>query len=219
MTLPRGRHGLPREVITHSQRERLLAAVVRVTADKGYEATTIADILGEAGVGRETFYELFADKRDCVMAAHTILVDDLEAKVRAAYSVPGPWADRVRNALAVTLEWFSNFPAAARFTLIELAAVGPESRARFQADYSRFIRLLDDGLEDGGARPDFPQATSLAVGATIARLRGGRPRSHGRVAEAVARTHLRAARALSRRKGRQGRAAPRRCRYRPASAE
>lgn len=147
------------------------------------------------------------------------LVDDLEAKVRAAYSVPGPWADRVRNALAVTLEWFSNFPAAARFTLIELAAVGPESRARFQADYSRFIRLLDDGLEDGGARPDFPQATSLAVGATIACLRGGRPRSHGRVAEAVARTHLRAARALSRRKGRQGRAAPRRCRYRPASAE
>lgn len=107
MTLPRGRHGLPREVITRSQRERLLAAVVRVTADKGYEATAIADILGEAGVGRETFYELFADKRDCVMAAHTILVDHLEAKVRAAYSVPGPWADRVRNALAVTLEWFS----------------------------------------------------------------------------------------------------------------
>jgi AcrR family transcriptional regulator len=168
--LPRGRHGLPREIVTRSQRERLLAAVVRVTAAKGYEATTVADILEEAGVGRESFYELFEDKRDCMLAAHAILVDDLETKVRAAYIGPGPWLDRVRDALAALLEWFSNDPAAARFTLIELAAVGPVSRARFQAEFSRFIELVNEGLDGDAPRPDLPRAASLAVSAALARI-------------------------------------------------
>lgn len=170
--LPRGRHGLPREIVTRSQRERLLAAVVRVTATKGYESTTVGNILEEAGVGRETFYELFDDKRTCMLAAHAILVDDLEAKVRAAYTEPGPWVDRVRNGLTAVLEWFSKDATVSRFTLIELTAVGPAARTRFQADFGRFVTLMDEGLDGDAARPDLAQATSLAVGATLARVYG-----------------------------------------------
>ena len=33
--LPRGPHGLPREEIAHNQRQRLLAAMVRVCGEKG----------------------------------------------------------------------------------------------------------------------------------------------------------------------------------------
>jgi AcrR family transcriptional regulator len=168
--LPRGRHGLPRELVTRSQRERLLAAVVRATVDNGYEATTVGDILGEAGVGRESFYELFADKRECMLAAHAILVDHLEKKIRAVYIGPGSWEDRVRAALAAALEWFASDPTAARFTLIELSAVGPPSRARFQRDFSRFVDLLDEGLDEAGPNPAVARATSLAVGAALARL-------------------------------------------------
>ena len=148
--LPRGRHGLPRELVERSQRERLLAAVVRVTVAKGYESTTVGDILGEAGVGRESFYELFDDKLDCMLAAHKILVDDLEERVRAAYVEEGPWPERVRSALAVTLEWFAADPEAARFFLVELSTVGPAFRATFKAEYARFTELLDDGLGEDG---------------------------------------------------------------------
>lgn len=170
--LPRGCHGLPREIVTRSQRERLLAAVVRVTATKGYESTTVGNILEEAGVGRETFYELFDDKRTCMLAAHAILVDDLEAKARAAYTEPGLWVDRVRNGLTAVLEWFSEDATVSRFTLIELTAVGPAARTRFQADFGRFVTLMDEGLDGDAARPDLAQATSLAVGATLARVYG-----------------------------------------------
>lgn len=166
--LPRGRHGLPRELVTRSQRERLLAAVVRATAAKGYGATTVADILEEAGVGRETFYELFDDKRSCALAAHTLLSDDLEETVRRAYLAPGEWPERARNALGATLEWFAADPAAARFLLVELAAMGTDYRARFQNEFSRFVSLLDEGLD--GCSPDVTHATSLAVGATMARV-------------------------------------------------
>jgi len=168
--LPRGRHGLPREIIERSQRERLMAAVVRVTVSKGYDATTVADILGEAGVGRESFYEIFDDKLDCMLAAHKILVDDLEERVRTAYTASGPWPGRMREALAATLAWFAADPEAAHFTLVEMSTVGPAFRSTFQAEYARFTKLLDDGLADDGPSPALTQATQLAVGAILAQI-------------------------------------------------
>jgi AcrR family transcriptional regulator len=168
--LPRGRHGLPRELVERSQRERLLAAVVRAAVANGYEATTVGDILGEAGVGRESFYELFDDKLDCTLAAHKILVDDLEERVQEAYSRPGPWPGRVREALAATLDWFAADPDVARFTVVELSTVGPAFRPIFQAEYARFTKLLDEGIGDGDPNPDLTGAAGLAVGAILARI-------------------------------------------------
>jgi AcrR family transcriptional regulator len=167
--LPRGRHGLPREIVERSQRERLMAAVVRVTTAKGYEATTVADVLEEAGVGRESFYELFSDKRECMLAAHAILMDELDGKVRAAYLKPGAWEERVTDALAAALQWFAADPAVSRFTLVELAAVGPVSRERFRDEFGRFVELLDEGLKTT-PRPQLPEANGLAVSATLARV-------------------------------------------------
>jgi len=168
--LPRGRHGLPRELVERSQRERLLAAVVRVTVAKGYESTTVADILGEAGVGRESFYELFDDKLDCMLAAHKILADDLEEQLRPVYLGDGPWPERARLALATILGWFAADPDAARFFLVELSTVGPAFRATFKAEYARFTGLLDEGLGANGPDPDLAGATRMAVGAVVARI-------------------------------------------------
>jgi AcrR family transcriptional regulator len=167
--LPRGRHGLPRELVTRSQRERLLAAVVRVAATNGYESTSVADILEQAGVGRESFYELFEDKKDCLLAARGILVDDLNATVAEAYDQPGPWADRVRDALAAMLNWFAADPAAAKVVFVEVAAVGADSRELFRADFARFAELIDDGLEQQPA-PSLPRATALAIAVVLARV-------------------------------------------------
>lgn len=144
--------------------------MVRVTAEKGYDSTTVGDILGEAGVGRESFYELFDDKLDCMLAANKILMDNLEERVREAYTGSGPWPERVREALSVTLEWFAADPEASRFTLVELSTVGPAFRPIFQAEYARFIKLLDEGLDASGPDPQLSGATRLAIGATIARL-------------------------------------------------
>jgi AcrR family transcriptional regulator len=169
--LPRGRHGLPRELVERSQRERLLAAVVKVTAVKGYESTTVGDILGEAGVGRESFYELFKDKLDCMLAAHRILLDSLDKQIRAAFEETGrPWPERVRNALSLTLDWFAADPDAARFLLVELSTVGPAFRAIFQTEYARFTQLFEDGLGEDGPDPDLSRAANLAVGAILARI-------------------------------------------------
>lgn len=168
--LPRGRHGLPRELVERSQRERLMAAVVKVTVRKGYESTTVGDILGDAGVGRESFYELFDDKLACVVAAHKLLLDDLEEQVRAAYIGDGPWPERAREGLEATLEWFAADPEASRFLLVETSTVGPTFRSIFKTEYARFTSMLDDGFDDSTPGPELTEATSLGVGALLARI-------------------------------------------------
>jgi len=165
--LPRGRHGLPRELIARSQRERLLAAVVRTTAANGCEATTVADILEEAGVGRESFYELFEDRQDCMLSAHRVLTDDLAERVEAAYLGEGAWAERLRAALDAALRWFAADPAAARFVLIDLAPLGTPFRARFHDEFRRFLSLLGEGPE-GPPRAQAPRAGILALSAAVA---------------------------------------------------
>jgi AcrR family transcriptional regulator len=168
--LPRGRHGLPRELVARSQRERLLAAVVRATAAKGYEAMSVADILEQAGVGRQSFYELFADKLDCLLAAYDLLVDDLATTTTAELEGPGPWPERVRSALAAVLEWLASNPDAAQVMLIELGAVGPVARSRFRVVFHRFATMLNEGLEEPDAASDLPNITSLAAGTVLARI-------------------------------------------------
>src|SRR5436190_446605 len=69
--LPRGRHRLTREEVTASQRGRMLEAMALAVRDKGYTGTAVADVVAGAGVSRETFYQHFADKEDCFLAAQT----------------------------------------------------------------------------------------------------------------------------------------------------
>lgn len=46
-----------------ARREQVLACAVKVFSRKGYHATTVADIIAEAGVARGTFYLYFTSKR------------------------------------------------------------------------------------------------------------------------------------------------------------
>src|SRR5687768_11081053 len=52
-----------------SQRARMLEAITRAVAEKGYARVTVADIVGMAGVSRRTFYEHFEDREACLLAA------------------------------------------------------------------------------------------------------------------------------------------------------
>ncbi|HVH05236.1 MAG TPA: helix-turn-helix domain-containing protein [Myxococcota bacterium] len=59
---PRGRPAIPKEV----QRRRLIEAAFRVFERNRYERTSVADIVGEAGMSSRSFYDHFASKEDLV---------------------------------------------------------------------------------------------------------------------------------------------------------
>src|SRR3954454_11659764 len=63
-TLPPGR-GTTAEEAAQNHRERLFGALVAMVAEKGYEATTVADLVDLSGVSRSAFYKQFGDKQEC----------------------------------------------------------------------------------------------------------------------------------------------------------
>ena len=60
--------GHTREEVDRNQRERLFAAMVATVAEKGYEATTVADVSDLSGVSKSSYYEHFSDKQDGFLA-------------------------------------------------------------------------------------------------------------------------------------------------------
>ena len=67
--------GTPRDEAERNQRERLFAAMVATVAEKGYEATTVADLVKLSGVSRSAFYRHFADKEECFLTAAEALIE------------------------------------------------------------------------------------------------------------------------------------------------
>jgi AcrR family transcriptional regulator len=172
--LPRGSHGLHRDVVAASQRTRLLEAVGRAVADKGYAAATIDDIVRGAGVSKMTFYEHFRDKQDCFLAAYEAASDELFARVRESHAVPGGWLERTRAGIAAYLRWLAAEPALARVFLIEVAAAGPraaERRERLRDRYADLMReLQDDARAEFPALPRLPAEVFHALVAAVDEL-------------------------------------------------
>ena len=67
--LPRGRSSLPQQDVRASQRQRLLRSAIAVVSESGYQQVTVADIVRRAKVSRGAFYEHFANKEECFLAA------------------------------------------------------------------------------------------------------------------------------------------------------
>jgi AcrR family transcriptional regulator len=140
--LPRGTHGLDRDVVEASQRTRLLEAVGRAVAERGYAAATIDDVVRRAGVSKKTFYEHFADKEDCFLAAYEAASEELLERVQEAHAGDGDWLERTRAGIVAYLRWLAADPALARVYLVEVAAAGPRALERREALRDRYAELI-----------------------------------------------------------------------------
>ncbi|HEX3174715.1 MAG TPA: TetR/AcrR family transcriptional regulator [Solirubrobacterales bacterium] len=157
--LPAGRHGLPREFIAQNQRERIITALVDTVAERGYNATTVANITKAASVSRRTFYEHFADKEACFLAAYEMVTEHIAAAMRAAAESFDDWPEKVRAALATMLSFLAGEPELARLCMIEPVAAGGEIGARHRASMQGLVEILKAGRPEHGGRRPLPEAT------------------------------------------------------------
>jgi AcrR family transcriptional regulator len=146
--LPRGRHRLTREEVLASQRGRMLEAMAHAVLEKGYVRATVADVLSRARVSRETFYEHFADKEDCFLAAYELAIEALGETIAAA--IPTRRATpltRLRRALAAYLDALAQEGAIARVFLVDVYAAGPRALARRREVMDRFVATMSELLD------------------------------------------------------------------------
>ena len=163
--LPGGRRatgGLTREQVSEHQRERLLMAMAGVVAEKGYAATTVGDVITSAGVSRATFYEQFADKQECFLAAFDAASDRVLAATR-----PGRGAT-FSDVLAAYLDALVADAAFAKVFLVEIYAVGPAGMARRAAGQRRFTDAVARAVGARSAADRFAcEAFVAAVGSMV----------------------------------------------------
>lgn len=197
--LPSGRHQLPREAVLASQRGRMLDAMMSVVSEKGYALVTIADVVKRAGVSRRTFYEHFAEKEDCFLAAYDtgveILLGGMRDAVRALNG--GDWQAWARVSIESYLEILDAQPNFAWALHVEVFAAGSAAQARRAQIISRLAgewrRLYERARREdrslGRAPPDSMLRTIVVGHEELVRERlrtGGTQPLPGLVNAAVA---------------------------------
>jgi AcrR family transcriptional regulator len=160
--LPRGRHKLPRETVRASQRARLLRAMEELVGERGYEATSVPQVIAAARVSSNTFYGLFTDKADCFIALCELHGDQLFAALTAPPAQASDATDALAaldRGIAAYLQWWADRPAMARAYFVELPAVGPRALQERERQYERFAALHRTIAER--ARAVYPEAPPL----------------------------------------------------------
>jgi AcrR family transcriptional regulator len=125
-----------------SQRARMLDAIARAVADKGYARVTVGDVVAIAGVSRRTFYEQFKDKEDCFLAAYAAGTDALIKDMVEASLALGPdshWREVLRVAIDTYVGTLAADPDFARTFLVDVLGAGPAAVELRRRVYEQFV--------------------------------------------------------------------------------
>jgi AcrR family transcriptional regulator len=134
---------LPREFVAVHKQRRMIAAIAELSAEQGYEATKIADIVSRAGVARKTLYDNFDGKEDLFLSAFDFYLVEAKAAVQAACEEAGDgWQQRIEAGLAALLRFVAEQPAAARMCLVEALSATPRSSVSYDLALGGFVELL-----------------------------------------------------------------------------
>jgi AcrR family transcriptional regulator len=158
--LPPGPRVLPPEQVAGVHRARLIAGMAEAAAEKGYAATTIADVVARAQVSRRTFYEHFADKEACFLATFDAVSDLTMAVIaQAVGDDERPWEDRVAAGVEAYLQTLAGEPGLTRVFVSEILGAGPEALRRRRAVHRRFADLLQELARAHAA--DLPEGAGI----------------------------------------------------------
>lgn len=165
--LPRGEGNVTRSFVVHNQRERILDALANLSAAKGYGATTIPEIVQEAAVSVQAFYEHFSGKEDAFLVAYELGHRKALAIVERAYESQENWPAAVRAGIAALLDFLASEPSYAHLALIDALTASPKAAAMAHNGMNAYAGMLEPGLEltVNGSLP-----TTVAVEATAGAL-------------------------------------------------
>jgi AcrR family transcriptional regulator len=151
---------LPREFVAVHKRRRIMDAIAELTAEQGYEATKIADIVRRAGVARKTLYDNFDGKEEVFLAAFDAGAAEFTARLETACSTTeGGWPQRVEAALSAFLGFIAEQPALAKMCMVEALSATPEAAKRHDAAIQGIVEIARNSSPDDSGLPDTIEET------------------------------------------------------------
>jgi AcrR family transcriptional regulator len=155
-----GEEKLSRIVMAEHQRERVLANVIPVFAKRGYQGTTVDDLLAAGKVGVGNFYSLFEGKEDCFLAAFDLVAGRARARIGDASAAAEGWAEQTYLGLRALVAMILGAPLEARLVLLEAQSAGQAAVSRYNVLMDETLAWLSAGREVEGADlpPSYEQA-------------------------------------------------------------
>jgi AcrR family transcriptional regulator len=150
------------DLLSASNRDLILQAFADCCAARGYEETTVEEVLGRAGVGRESFDSHFASKEDCAVAALNKVISESLATI-ATLSAPAPAVERRRFEVAALLELMAQRPALARLGFIDARQAGGRQMHNAYASATRVLGLMLERARDPATAAPAPSTAARAA--------------------------------------------------------
>jgi AcrR family transcriptional regulator len=145
---------LPREFVAGHKRRRMMDAIAELTAEQGYEATKIADIVRRAAVARKTLYDNFDGKEDLFLSAVDATLGEMRVTVEEACERTDSPEDQVVAGLEALLEFIAANPASTRMCMVESISATRSSARLYDAGMRDFVHLLRDCALDSSDLPE-----------------------------------------------------------------
>jgi AcrR family transcriptional regulator/DNA-binding MarR family transcriptional regulator len=157
-----------REHVLEVQRQRLLAALADVVAERGLARVTVAHIVARSNVSRRTFYELFEDREVCFLAAFDHAIAQASMTVIPAFAGERGWRERVRAGLTAILAFLDDRPGLGALLVVDALGAGPQALARRAAVLAQLIETVDAGRGERKPAQELPPLTAEGtVGAVL----------------------------------------------------
>lgn len=174
---------LPREFVASHKRRRMMEAIADLSAERGYEATKIADIVRSAAVARKTLYDNFDGKEDLFLSAVDAVLTEMRLVVgEACESNGGSGEEGIVAGLSALLDYIAERPAAARMCMVEAISATPSSARLYDAGMRDFVELLRRSAPGGADLPETMEESLVGGVAWILQQQIRRGESY-RVAE------------------------------------
>jgi AcrR family transcriptional regulator len=135
-------------------RLRLLDGLATSIGERGYRASTVADIVRHARTSKRTFYDQFTSKEQCFVELLRADVDRLGEKIQAAVDPEAGWNHQIRQAVEAYVGYIESRPAITLSWIRELPSLGAVARPMQR----RGLQLLSNLLIDLSASPGFRRA-------------------------------------------------------------
>ena len=146
----------PARAETAGHRERLIAAMATSINEKGYRATTVADVVRIARTSRRNFYEHFEDRDACFLALFDATNDAMMEEIAAAVHPDRTLDEQVDAAVDAYIDNVNQQPALYASFVRELPGLGQAGAERGLGMLERFGTMLV-GLVDAAraAQPEI----------------------------------------------------------------
>jgi AcrR family transcriptional regulator len=184
-----GRPSVSKQDVAENHRRRILYSVAQLIAQKGYNATTIADVVKDAELDTRAFYALFEDKQDAFMAVHERGVQKTMSITAEAFFSGASWPERIWLAGRALTQLLDSNPTLTRLGFVEAYAVGPAAVQRMEDSQVAFSVFFQEGYLHLSAAPP-PRAAVEATIATIFETVHRQARANGEPALGELLAHL-----------------------------